>query len=513
MNPLNNGSTGCDPISSNCVIWQGPDIACIDLCKGDSISAVIFKLATELCTLLDDLNINTYDLACLNLGNTAPEDFKGLIQILIDRICELEGIAPVEPGVVAGCPDCEVNTCETFHYVNQTGDTVTTMQLVDYVLAIGNRICQITGQITTINNTLLQLDGRVTILENAEPPVLILPELTPVCVLPPVTTPLVEVLAAVEAQFCELRLYTGDPQAIALALQATCLGINTSQQLSGTGTMADIQGWFSNPVNLAQSFSNVWKVLCDLRNAVGFIQNNCCGTSCNDIDLNVLATVNSPTELRLDFTGSIPSNYADSPTGSTIVITDAGGGGPQTINTVAIKGMYFDPAQPYIIPLVGVNGSNDVIVQITYRFEDPTTGSTCENIIQSIALGEDTCPELSIIPGYTDVNFTFPWNGTTPTFVTVELLSMTDVVLSSQVINITGNPASGMFNGLTEGTNYKLRLVFNGVPCESEFFTSLEYPCLAPTLNEPNINYINAEGLQNGLTIGNYVITYNAAHP
>lgn len=511
MKPTNNTSSGCDPISSNCVIWQGPDIECIDLCKGDSVSTVVYKLATELCALLAQIDMDAFDLSCLNLGDCQPKDFNALIQILIDRICASNGIDPT-PSTPGGCPDCEVNTCETFHYVNPTGDTVTTMQLVDYVLAIGNRVCEITGQITTINNTLSQLDDRVTILENAPEPELILPQLTPVCVLPPVQTDLVTVLAAVEEQFCELRTYTGDPTAIALALQATCLGINTSPQLNGPGLMQDIPGWNLNPINLAQSFSNVWKIICDLRNAVSFIQNNCCDTGCNDIQLEVIAAVNSPTELRLDFIGSVPTNYVDSSLGSTIVLTDAGGGGPQTINAVAIKGLYFDSSQPYIIPLVGVNGSNDVIVQITYRFEDPSNGSTCENIIQTIALGEDTCPDLVITPGYTDVNFSFAWNGTYPTFVTVELLNQLNVVISSQVLNVTTINNAGVFTGLIEGTGYNLRLMISGEPCDAVFFTSLEYPCLAPILQAPTLIYNNPEGDQNGLTIAGYVIAYDAAH-
>ena len=45
-------TNGCDNISSNCVIWQGPDIACINLCSGDSVSEVVSKLATEVCTLI-----------------------------------------------------------------------------------------------------------------------------------------------------------------------------------------------------------------------------------------------------------------------------------------------------------------------------------------------------------------------------------------------------------------------------------------------------------------------------
>ena len=50
---------GCNPVSSNCVIWQGPDIPCITLCKGDSISDVTYKVATEICTLVDQLSLTT----------------------------------------------------------------------------------------------------------------------------------------------------------------------------------------------------------------------------------------------------------------------------------------------------------------------------------------------------------------------------------------------------------------------------------------------------------------------
>ena len=44
MLPINKKNGPCDPISSNCVIWQGPDLPCVDICYGDSISAVIAAL-------------------------------------------------------------------------------------------------------------------------------------------------------------------------------------------------------------------------------------------------------------------------------------------------------------------------------------------------------------------------------------------------------------------------------------------------------------------------------------
>jgi hypothetical protein len=89
MKPLNNDNPGCNPISSNCVIWQGPDIPCIKLCKGDTVSDTVYKLATELCNIIDQLDVTTYDLSCLNIVDCDPKDFHALIQLLIDRICAL----------------------------------------------------------------------------------------------------------------------------------------------------------------------------------------------------------------------------------------------------------------------------------------------------------------------------------------------------------------------------------------------------------------------------------------
>ena len=84
MKPLNSHTAGCDPVSSNCVIWQGPDIPCLKLCKGDTVSDVVYKLATELCDLLTALDVTTYTLPSPCFANQActPQDFHDLIQII-----------------------------------------------------------------------------------------------------------------------------------------------------------------------------------------------------------------------------------------------------------------------------------------------------------------------------------------------------------------------------------------------------------------------------------------------
>ena len=76
MKPLNIDKSGCSNTSSNCVVWQGPNIDCIDLCKGDSITEVVYKLAVELCVVMDTFDLNNYDLKCFAGGACKPTDFK-----------------------------------------------------------------------------------------------------------------------------------------------------------------------------------------------------------------------------------------------------------------------------------------------------------------------------------------------------------------------------------------------------------------------------------------------------
>ena len=80
-----------------------------------------------------------------------------LIQFLIDRICALENIDTIlarsdafstrsSSADLTGCPDCVVSVAPCFVIGTQT-----TMQLVDYVNAIGLRICSIITDISNIN--------------------------------------------------------------------------------------------------------------------------------------------------------------------------------------------------------------------------------------------------------------------------------------------------------------------------------------------------------------------------
>jgi hypothetical protein len=85
--PLNLNKRGCTAISSNCITWQGPDIPCLDLCKGATVSEVIYNLGLEFCKLYEDLSPENYNIDCLKLDNVCDVTFRDIFQALIDKAC------------------------------------------------------------------------------------------------------------------------------------------------------------------------------------------------------------------------------------------------------------------------------------------------------------------------------------------------------------------------------------------------------------------------------------------
>ena len=275
MKPLNLDNRPCSPISSNCVIWQGPELTCINLCKGDTISEVIANLATELCGVLDQLDVSNYDLTCFGITACGPANFEALIKLLIEKICELEGV-PTDPTRSDGaCPDCLVTVASCFIQNGQT-----TMQLIDYVNMIAERVCGLISSINDLQQQIDELTIRVEILESTPPPIFTVPTVTFSCVIS--------------------TLNPGQPYPIDVALQ-TFINNVWCPMTDALGTPSDLlnsytlpcsfdtdittnPNWTPAPTTLAESMTNVWIVLCDLYAAVSGIALNVQDTNSIDLD-------------------------------------------------------------------------------------------------------------------------------------------------------------------------------------------------------------------------------------
>lgn len=291
MKPLNLDNSPCTPISSNCVIWQGPNIPCIKLCTGDTVSDVVYKLATELCTVLDTLSINAYDLTCFNLPECGPSNFQALIQFLIDRICELQNIGTTTTTTTTTSSAKSANSTKS---PEVTGYLLTaapcfgggTVALIDYVDLIANKICDLINQITVINASLTNLDIRVSVLEAAPPPIFVIPSFVLGCdigtiapVLANGSTQQIDTVIRrfINEEWCPMKAVLGTPSALSTAISSQCiagtdLALGAQYITPGVVMQVEYPTYVGSPTTLAQAVSNLWIALCDLRTRIALYE-------------------------------------------------------------------------------------------------------------------------------------------------------------------------------------------------------------------------------------------------
>ena len=276
MKPLNLDNSPCSPTSSNCVIWQGPDLPCIKLCKGDTVSDVIAKLATELCTIMDMLNVSNYDLSCFNLTACGPNDFQALVQFLIEQICSLQTqvttVSDPATSPIAGTPksasaDSLVTVADCYVLGSQT-----VMTVAEYAMASGTKICTIIDQITIINAQIVNLEIRVTDLENTPVPTTPIPSFTLSCQIGSLPGGSTNFINTILQQFinnvwCSYVTATGTATDILSAVSAICI-TDTDLQLTNGAAFSTNPAWIQNSSysTLSDAVNNLWVALCDIYN-------------------------------------------------------------------------------------------------------------------------------------------------------------------------------------------------------------------------------------------------------
>jgi len=270
MKPLNFDNSPCSPTSSNCVIWGGPDLACINVCKGDSVTDVVAKLATELCTLLDTFNISAYDISCFNLVNCAPQTFTDLINFLIVKICELENVpsTPSTPGDSTGCPtDCIVTVASCF-----VVGTATTMTLTEYAIAIGEKVCAIIDtnalQQIAINTLIIQVEE----LQATVPPSYTTPTFVMDCTVASMADGSTQgidtaIRVFINDVWCSYVAVTGDAGTLANSVSNQTVASTDLSKVNPVAQMsAQYAGLWTAPTGtIAGTLNNIWACIKDLR--------------------------------------------------------------------------------------------------------------------------------------------------------------------------------------------------------------------------------------------------------
>ena len=342
----NTADQGCSPTTSNCVIWQGPNLPCIHLCTGDTVSDVVFKLATEICDVKTSLDLSDFDLTALvGFCTTTPTPamtLVGILGYLRDKLACLEILIPPNPAVavpvtLAPCAGGIIGT--NYSYAEAINILASKLCLVlgDHGLDTSSVVNQIydlidglQSQITSNSIALGIIQTQLNNFVNAQ--VITLGSCSGLSA--PASTR--DVVQELEQQMCLIASAIDNSSPIlsiskgvgaltsGIATGAAC-ATNASPSLSQGGQLSAFPGWKTNITGLGDSINNLWIALCDVRAAVKLIQDNCCKITCDSINIDFNTSFNLTAKtLTLDFSASrIPIGFVDR--GTDITITDVNG--------------------------------------------------------------------------------------------------------------------------------------------------------------------------------------------
>ena len=481
---------GCNPISSNCVLWQGPDIPCIQLCHGDTVSDVTYKMGIELCTLVDQLDITGFDVSCFPPICPKPENIHDLIQFILDTLCN---ITPSGSTGTFDCTDvmnCQMSIAPCFQYTNQFGDTVTQMSLSEYASAIATKICGIidgTVRIPYIDNTITNIEERLDTLEACvlpcTPPVVVI-EIPTSCLTPTATNiPIETFVETTELALCALQNSIGSSTEINSAIGQQCINLDVTPTLNNSAvTYNALPGWVSagSYNSIADSINNMWILMCDMRTAVASVVANCCNITCDSVDITMTASYTAP-NIELVFNGTAPG-FADCyALGMFVTITDSFGLSFTTqVPVIANLGA---GAQLVNISTSGLNPVANYTVQLDICADAGTL--RCNKTLISTISNSSFCPAMlyNLLPKAIEYSFTNAFSS--PVTFTIECwnISETTLIASSSEIN----PAAGLVTGqvpsilsgqeLVSGASYRVRIcILIGATYKCCPFTTVTLP-------------------------------------
>tara|TARA_R100000544_G_scaffold30514_1_gene16758 strand:- start:406 stop:2643 length:2238 start_codon:yes stop_codon:yes gene_type:complete len=485
MIPTNSSNTtnGCDNISSNCVVWQGPDIACIDLCSGDTITEVTYKLATKVCTLITDgvsanPSLTGLDLTCLNIAGITPTTLVPVLQAMVVQICANTGTGqiPNEDSNLSGSSqvqnDLPIMTLPAcLQYNDASGNPVTTLRLDLFATLISQQVCTNLASIQVINTTLTSYSSRLDILEACVLPcsaAVVEKKVVPTCIINVGTLTDVSVLLlALEVRFCALETAVGLPAAINLAIGQSIIASSTSSLSGNNASYGSLSGWNTTVSNLAQSVQNAWVVIDDLYSALSTVQTNCCPSGCDAITFgyttsNKLNSAGLITGINFNFlTSVVPNNFNDASGFSILKVTDVAGLVAQTTTSVSAL---QNNNSGINLSLGSLNTAQNLTAQVQFGFTDGVT--VCEDTISITIPGIVPVPVSILNTSITSTAVTVSFTqllGTTAVYE-IDILNASDVVVATYKQTNPGTTVSHQFTGLTPGSGFKTRVTvaFNG---------------------------------------------------
>lgn len=357
------GTPCTDSITTKCVTWNGPSIPCLEVCTGDSLTDVMYAVATKVCAINTSIggDISTISLDCLIDG--APPDeinIKVILELLIDNHCSLYDFAhAISTGDAVVTLNlnmrCLTHYDEFLNIVAQ--DLNTTLQ------SIVNQVCESVDDITTLNGLVAQLR---TDLDAIPPPVTYVEPNVVTCTTG-TSKPVSVALPLVAADLCDYKVRVGTADEIDSA--------RTKQPTDLNALLSAVEGWDTSPLTLSDSLGNLWLAYKNLLDRVKVIENTCCGPTCEKIKLGFTVTFNDDGTVDFNFTPGagtlIPGGFKDC--GSTMTLTDK--------NKKVLGPLAVTIAQDGVVPGVAVSTLATGMISVSINSKFCLFDNTGKNIL------------------------------------------------------------------------------------------------------------------------------------
>ena len=320
MKPVNKKASSI-PVSSECIVWQGDNIPCLDIYKGDALSIITYTLAEQLCKIselgdLSSINIDKVVKLCNN-GNV-DKTLLSILQLMVDNnICFKDTIDQIliRVGLLeAGSPFLLNTSC--------LGKNINTVEKTLQQLIIN--ICNYRTSVDNINTQLDSLQLQIDDVEDAE-----------------------SIENSIDTCLALNRFVS--EQTILTALEACQINIDIGTWEYPISLLGDLNVYYSVGIPVVDgcrsTYPNGWIVsTCDYTIAeivnnlaiaiygqedrITTVEEDCCTSKCEDIQLGFSVITNEEqTAVILRFRDvdgtKIPSDFTDC--GTKVVITDVNG--------------------------------------------------------------------------------------------------------------------------------------------------------------------------------------------
>jgi len=399
MKPYSSSSEkeNCLPLSSNCVEWQGPALSCINMCKGDSVSDIVYKVSEKVCDLQDTALLTNVNLTCLlescsTLQAPTTNALGPVLQTIVDGICCSVNKLSLSTSTLSARTSNLYNEPSlvlptNLQYVDpSTGLPVAQLPLGRFAESIGSTTSQLK---TTVDLHTTQISNQEQRLQTVEStPGYTPPTVTPLCnyfsAPSGVPTSIDNLLGALESDYCVYKGGIGTLTDLSNAINRQCAFLGSSAALGQSGNMSGLVGWNNIVSNLAQSMQNLWITVCDMRTAVNTIKQNIV-PDCSQFILGYqVIRLSGGEQIKIVFNSdtTIPSGFDNCSGLSTLAITD----GTHTItDTIDLLAAVDAGATGLTYSIVGSGISLALPITVTVTGCITKDGTICSKTISVIS--------------------------------------------------------------------------------------------------------------------------------